>query len=147
MGFFINNKSSKRVVRRTGGKLFIKYTNTTPTTSIAAMNVGAWGDPHMYIRKPQTLNPNDYSRGVFLAKWDDNKSGSSGLNEIRLIDLQTATATVKIFYTNKAYNTAKVVSSIRVELNGNSTNYTTANTSSSTVTAGPITMKIVRLGS
>jgi len=147
MGFFINNKSSKRVVRRTGGNFFIKYTNTTPKTSIAAMNVGAWGDPHMYIRKPQTLNPNDYSRGVFLAKWDDNKSGASGLNEIRLIDLQTATDTVKIFYTNKAYNTAKVVSSIRVELNGNSTNYTTANTSSSTVTAGPITMKIVRLGS
>jgi Major tropism determinant N-terminal domain len=122
-------------------------TTATPTTSMAAMNVGAWGDPHMYIRKAQTLNPNNYRRGVFLAKWDDNKSGASGFNEIRFIDLQTTTDTVKIFYTNKAYNTAKVVSSVRVELNRNSTNYTTANTSTATVTAGPITMRIVRVGS
>jgi len=121
-------------------------TTAAPTTSIAAMNVGAWGDPHMYVRKAQTLNPNDYRRGVFLAKWDDNKSGASGLNEIRFIDLQTTTDTVKIFYTNKAYNTAKVVSSVRVELNGNSTNYTTANTSTVTVTVGPIIMRIVRVG-
>jgi hypothetical protein len=113
-------------------------------TRLAAMNIGAWGDPHFYIRKPQTLNPSDYGRGVFLAKWDDNKAGASGLNEIRFIDLQTATATVKIFYTNKQWNNgAKVISNIRVELNGNSTTYT----NNADVTAGPITMKIVKFGS
>jgi hypothetical protein len=113
-------------------------------TSLAAMNIGAWGDPHFYIRKPQTLNPSDYTRGVFLAKWDDNKAGTSGLNEIRFIDLQTTTDTVKIFYTNKQWNNgAKVVSNIRVELNGNSTTYT----NNADVTAGPITMKIIKFGS
>jgi hypothetical protein len=108
------------------------------------MNIGAWGDPHFYIRKPQTLNPSDYTRGVFLAKWDDNKAGASGLNEIRFVDLQTATSTVKIFYTNKEWNNgAKVISNIRVELNGNSTTYT----NNADIAAGPITMRIVKFGS
>jgi hypothetical protein len=111
---------------------------------LAAMNIGAWGDPHFYIRKPQTLNPSNYRRGVFLAKWDDNKAGATGLNEIRFIDLQTATGTVKIFYTNKQWNNgAKVISNIRVELNGNSTTYT----NNADVTAGPITMNIMKFGS
>jgi hypothetical protein len=27
---------------------------------LAGMNVGAWGDPHLYIRQSQSLNPNNY---------------------------------------------------------------------------------------
>jgi hypothetical protein len=91
------------------------------------MNVGAWGDPHIYIRKPQSLNPSNPTIGKFLAKLDDNKSGASGSNEIRLLDIQTSdNNTYKVFYRNKAWsNGAKVVDRVRVEVNGSSTIYTT----------------------
>jgi hypothetical protein len=115
-----------------------------PTMSVAGMNVGAWGDPHLYVRKPQSLNPLNTSIGKFLARWDDNKSGTAGLKEIRLLDFQTTTDTVKIYYTNMLKsNGAKRISSMRVELNGHSTTYT----NTARVVAGPVTLRTFKLGS
>lgn len=119
-------------------------TAPTPSTTLGSMVVGAWGDPHLYIKVPNSSNPTNPVNGKILAQWGDNKSGAAGNNELKLIDLQTSTDTIKIYYTNKNWgNTAKVVDSIRVERNGASTSY--SNTAK--VVVGPITLSILKQGS
>lgn len=113
---------------------------TYDTLQLPGMNLGGWGDPHLYVRQPQTLNPNDLSSGKFLAKWGDNKS--AGLNELLLLHIETIKHKIKIYYTNKNYSTGKVVNSIRVVKNGVSTIYT----NSAFVTAGPVTLSIAKIG-
>ncbi|MFM8759677.1 MAG: PA domain-containing protein, partial [Methylophilaceae bacterium] len=80
-----------------------------------------------------------------VAFWDDNKQGLSGNNELQLIDLQTSSARVKVYYTNKTWtryytNGAKFVDNVRVNLNGVSTTYN----NTTRITAGPLTIKILR---
>jgi hypothetical protein len=126
------NKSSKKISVRKAEEI----------QQLAAMNVGGWGDPHMYIRQAQSLNANDYTSGKFLAKWGDNKSGTAG-KELLLLSIETVSKTkLQVYYTNKNYSTAKTIQSIRVVYNDVSTTYT----NSAYVVAGPITIAIIKLG-
>lgn len=113
----------------------------SPALSVLpSMTVGAWGDPHLYVNV-NSLDGQSRLQAKTIAKLGDNKAGSSGNNEIKLLDLQTATDTVKIYYTNKIWaNNAKVVDSVRVEYNGASATYT----NSTRVTLGPINLYILK---
>jgi hypothetical protein len=75
-----------------------------------------------------------------IGVWSDNKAGSSGNNELKLIDLQTNSDTIRIFYTNKARGVAKVADSVRVELNGVSTTYS----NTARVIVGPFRINIFK---
>ena len=132
------------------GKLFINR-NTNKITvraveniqELAAMNVGAWGDPHLYIRQAQSLNPNDYASGKFLAKWGDNKAGSQG-KELLLLSIETiARVKLQVYYTSKNLGSGKAVASIRVVQDNVSTTYS----NTAYVVVGPISISILKLGS
>ena len=137
--FFGFRKNGKLLINRSNNKIIVK--KVEDIKQLAAMNVGAWGDPHLYIRQPRSLNPNDYSRGKFIAKWGDNKVGSNG-KELLLLDIETVLIKLKVYYTNKNYNTAKAIESIRVVYNNISTTY--SNTAYATI--GPITISIIKVG-
>lgn len=115
-----------------------------PLSSLSAMTVGAWGDPHMYI-SVSSLDSKKRTVTKKIAQWGDNKQGSSGNNELKLLDLETSTDIVKIYYTNKNWVSVggKVIASIRVEHNGASTTYT----NTTKLTAGPVQLNILRQGS
>lgn len=133
------------------GKLFInKNTNRIAVRKadnikqLAGMNVGAWGDPHLYIRQSQSLNPNNYTVGKFLAKWGDNKPGSQD-KELLLLSIETVTKIkLQVYYTNQNYapNGAKTIKNIRIVYNNVSTTYT----NTAYVTVGPITISIIKVG-
>ena len=123
-------------------------TAAPPATSLPGMNIGGWGDPNLYVRKQNSLNASNPRYGTYMARWSDNKSGADGLAEIMLLNMQTTTHSVKIFYTNKdrvigSAVRGRRISSIRVELNGVSTTYTNY----ARITAGPISIRISKLGS
>ena len=114
-----------------------------PLTTLPAMAIGAWGDPHMYIRVTAP-DPNNRLISTQVATWGDNKDGSSGNNELLLVELQTSTDTIKVFYTNKTWsNLAKVVANVRVEYNGVSTTYT----DTARVVRNPLVLNIFKMGS
>ena len=115
-----------------------------PLSSLSAMTVGGQGDPHLYITTSSTDSKNRVSTKT-IAQWGDNKPGSAGNNEIKLLDLQTSTDTIKIFYTSKPYspNNAKIIDNMRVEYNGTSTTYS----STTRLTLGPVTLNILKAGS
>jgi hypothetical protein len=130
------------------GKLFISRATTKIVVrqqdnvkQLAAMNVGGWGDPHMYIRRAQTLNPNNYSSGKFLAKWGDNKVGSGG-TELLLLDIETRLIKLKVYYTVKNWKTAKAIESFRIVYN----NITRTFNNTAYATIGPITISIIKVG-
>jgi hypothetical protein len=130
------------------GKLFISRATTRIVVrqqdnvkQLAAMNVGGWGDPHMYIRQAQTLNPNNYSSGKFLAKWGDNKVGSGG-TELLLLDVETRLMKLKVYYTVKNWNAAKAIESFRIVHN----NVTRTFNNTAYATIGPITISIIKVG-
>lgn len=115
-----------------------------PLSSLSAMTVGGWGDPHLYITT-SSVDSKNRTRTKTIAQVGDNKPGSAGSNELILLDLQTTTDTIKIYYTNKPWQggTAKIIDTIRVEHNTVSTNY--SNTTK--VTIGPVTLRIAKIGS
>lgn len=118
-----------------------QITAPTPLTSLGPMLVGGWGDPHLYVKALNSSRPNNPTIGKILAKWGDNKSGAAGNNELKLIDLETSTDTIKIYYTNKNWNPrGKVVASVRVELNGTSVSYS----DTAKIVVGPITLSILK---
>ena len=112
-----------------------------PLSTLSAMTVGAWGDPHFYITTSSTDSKNRVSTKT-IAQWGDNKPGISGNNELQLLDLQTSTHSIKIYYTNKAYGNAKVIDNIRVNYNTVSTTYN----STTKLTLGPVTLNILKNG-
>lgn len=114
-----------------------------PTSVLSPMTLGGWGDPHLYITISSADSKNRTSTKT-IAQVGDNKLGSAGNNELILLDLQTTTDTIKIYYTNKPYiNTAKIIDNIRVEYNGVSTTYS----STTKATIGPVTLSIAKIGS
>jgi hypothetical protein len=130
------------------GKLFISRTTNTIVVrqqdniqQLAAMNVGGWGDPHLYIRQAQTLNPNNLSSGKFLAKWGDNKAGSGG-TELLLLDVETRLMKLKVYYTVKNWKIAKAIESFRIVHN----NVTRTFNNTAYTTIGPITISIIKVG-
>jgi hypothetical protein len=137
--FFGFGQSGKLFINKSTNKITVR--KTEDIKQLAAMNVGGWGDPHLYIRKAQTLNPNNYSTGQFLAKWGDNKAGSNG-KELLLLDIETVLIKLQVYYTNKNWNSAKAIESIRVVYNNISTTYN--NTAYATI--GPITISIIKVG-
>jgi len=137
-GFFGFGKQGKLLINR-NNKLVVRQVDFIQ--QLAAMNVGAWGDPHMYIRQGQSLNPNNYTAGKFLAKWGDNKVGSND-KELLLLSVETVLMKVQIYYTNQNFFTAKTIKNIRVVYNNVSTTYT----NSAYIVAGPITISIIKLG-
>jgi len=112
-----------------------------PLSTLTAMTVGAWGDPHFYITTSSVDSKNRVSTKT-IAQWGDNKPGISGNNELQLLDLQTSTHSIKIYYTNKAYGNAKVIDNIRVNYNTVSTTYN----STTKLTLGPVTLNILKNG-
>ena len=124
-------------------KVFPPKPPSPPLSSLSAMTVGAWGDPHLYITTSSVDSKNRVSTKT-IAQWGDNKPGSAGNNEIKLLDLQTTTDTTKIFYTNKPWQntTAKIIDNIRVEYNGTSTTYN----STIKLIRGPVTLNILKVG-
>jgi hypothetical protein len=110
-----------------------------PLSSLPSMTIGTIGDPHMYI-SVSALNDRRRTVTKRIATWSDNKKGASGNNELKLIDLQTDSNTIRIFYTNKARGSAKVVDNIRVEFNGVSTTYN----NTSRVIIGPFRINIFK---
>ena len=137
--FFGFGKNAKLFINRSTNKIVVR--KAEDIRQLAAMNVGGWGDPHLYIRQAQTLNPNNYSTGKFLAKWGDNKVGSNG-KELLLLDIETVLIKLRVYYTNKNWNTAKAIESIRIVYNNVSTTYN--NTAYATI--GPITISIIKVG-
>jgi hypothetical protein len=125
-------------------KVFPPKPPSPPLSSLSAMTVGGWGDPHLYITTSSTDSKNRTSTKT-IAQWGDNKAGASGNNEIKLLDLQTSTDTIKVFYTNKPYgnSTAKIIDNMRVEYNGTSTTYN----DTIKLTRGPVTLNILKIGS
>jgi hypothetical protein len=128
-------------------KVFPPKPPSPPLSTLTAMTVGGTGDPHMYI-SVSSLDSRKRTVTKTIATWDDNKQGAAGNNELKLIDLETTTHSVKVFYTNRIWtqprlNGAKVIANIRVELNGVSTTYT----NTAKVTAGPINLNILRVSS
>ena len=115
-----------------------------PLSSLSAMTVGGWGDPHLYITTSSVDSKNRVNTKT-IAQWGDNKPGSAGNNEIQLLNLQTTTDTIKIFYTSKPYspNNAKIIDNMRVEYNGTSTTYN----NTIKLTRGPVTLNILKNGS
>jgi len=113
-------------------------------SSLSAMTVGAWGDPHMYI-SVSSLDNKKRTVTKKIAQWGDNKQGASGNNELKLLDLETSTDIVKIYYTNKNWTSVggKVIASIRVEHNGASTTYT----NTTKLSVGPVQLNILKQGS
>ena len=133
------------------GKLFIvngqakikpPKSPSAPLSSLSAMTVGAWGDPHLYI-SVSSLDSKNRASTKTIAQWGDNKPGTAGNNELQLLDLQTSTASIKIYYTNKAYGSAKVIDTIRVVYNAVSTTYN----STTKLTLGPVALNILKIGS
>jgi hypothetical protein len=113
-----------------------------PLSALPAMTVGGWGDPHLYITTSSTDSKNRVSTKT-IAQWGDNKPGTAGNNELQLLDLQTSADSIKIYYTNKAYGSAKIISNIRVVYNTVSTTYN----STTRLTLGPVTLNILKAGS
>ena len=137
--FFGLGRDGKLLINRNTNKIIVKKEENVK--QLAAMNVGGWGDPHMYIRQAQTLNPNNYSSGKFLAKWGDNKVGSGG-TELLLLDVETRLMKLKVYYTVKNWKTAKAIESFRIV--HNNTTRTFNNTAYATI--GPITISIIKVG-
>ena len=125
-------------------KVFPPKPPSPPLSSLSAMTVGAWGDPHFYVTTSSTDSKNRVSTKT-IAQWGDNKAGASGNNEIKLLDIQTTTDTIKIYYTNKPWQntTAKIIDNMRVEYNGTSTTYN----NTIKLTRGPVTLNILKVGS
>jgi hypothetical protein len=115
-----------------------------PLSSLSAMTVGGWGDPHLYITTSSADSLNRTSTKT-IAQVGDNKPDSAGNNELILLNLQTTTDTIKIYYTNKPWlnGTAKIIDNIRVEHNDVSRTY--SNTTK--VIIGPVTLSIAKIGS
>ena len=137
--FFIVNNNGQFSVKTNPPK-----PQSPPVSSLPSMTIGGAGDPHMYLTV-SSLDNKKRTRTKRVATWDDNKTGTSGNNELKLIDLQTTTQSVKIFYTNRIWtqpmlNGAKVIANIRVEINGVSTTYT----NTAKVTAGPISLSVIK---
>jgi hypothetical protein len=135
-------KSGKFFIVNGQPKVFPPKPPSPPLSSLSAMTVGAWGDPHLYITVSSTDSKNRLSTKT-IAQWGDNKPGASGNNELQLLNLQTSTDTVKVYYTNKAYGNAKVISNIRVVYNTVSTTYN----ATTKVTVGPVNLNILKIGS
>lgn len=125
-------------------KTFPPRPPSPPLSSLPAMTVGGWGDPHIYITTSSVDSKNRTSTKT-IAQVGDNKPGSAGNNELILLDLQTTTDTIKIYYTNKPWQntTAKIIDSIKVEHNTVSTIYS----DTTKVVIGPVTLSIVKVGS
>jgi hypothetical protein len=125
-------------------KTFPPKPPSPPLSSLPAMTVGGWGDPHLYITTSSVDSKKRISTKT-IAQVGDNKPGSAGNNELILIDLQTTTDTIKIYYTNKPWQntTAKIIDTIRVEHNTVSTTYN----STTKVVIGPVTLSIAKIGS
>jgi|LakMenEpi03Aug12_release.lakeMendotaPanAssembly.Ray.scaffolds.fasta_scaffold54943_2 hypothetical protein len=113
-----------------------------PLSSLPGMTIGGWGDPHLYITT-SSVDSKKRVKTKTIAQWGDNKAGVAGNNEIQLLDLQTLTHSIKIYYTNKAYGSAKVIDNIRVNYNGVSTIYN----ATTKLTLGPVTLYILKKGS
>jgi hypothetical protein len=115
-----------------------------PTSTLPPMTLGGWGDPHLYITTSSVDSQNRTSTKT-IAQVGDNKPGSSGSNELILLDLQTTTHTIKIYYTNKPWQngTAKIIDTIRVEHNTVSTTYN----NTTKIIIGPVTLNIAKVGS
>jgi hypothetical protein len=139
--FFGFGSNGRLFINRNTNKINVRKADNIQ--ELAAMNVGAWGDPHLYIRQAQSLNPNNYTTGKFLAKWGDNKVGTQG-KELLLLSIETvARVKLQVYYTNKNLGAGKAVDSIRVVNNNVSTTYT----NTAYVVAGPISISILKLGS
>ena len=125
-------------------KIFPPKPPSPPLSILPAMTLGGWGDPHLYVSTSSVDSKNRTSTKI-IAKVGDNKSGSAGNNELMLLDLETTTHTIKVYYTNKPWQntTAKIIDNIRVEYNGTSTTYNTT----TKVTIGPATLNIAKIGS
>jgi len=123
-------------------KVFPPKPPSPPLSSLSAMTIGGQGDPHLYITVSSLDSKNRISTKT-IAQWGDNKPGVSGNNELQLLNLQTSTDTIKVYYTNKAYGNAKVISNIRVVYNTVSTIYD----ATTKVTAGPVNLNILKIGS
>jgi hypothetical protein len=115
-----------------------------PVSTLPAMTLGGWGDPHLYMTVSSASSKNRTSTKT-IAKFGDNKPGSAGNNELILLDLQTTTDTIKIYYTNKPWRntTAKIIDNIRVEHNTVSTTYN----DTSKLIIGPVSLNIAKIGS
>ena len=137
--FGFGNSNGKLFISRATNRIVVRKQDGVK--QLAAMNVGGWGDPHLYIRQAQTLNPNNYSSGKFLAKWGDNKVGSGG-TELLLLDVETRLIKLKVYYTVKNWKTAKAIESFRIV--HNNTTRTFNNTAYATI--GPITISIIKAG-
>ena len=123
-------------------KVFPPKPPSPPLSSLSAMTIGGQGDPHLYITVSSLDSKNRISTKT-IAQWGDNKPGVSGNNELQLLNLQTSTDTIKVYYTNKAYGNAKVISNIRVVYNTVSTIYD----ATTKVTVGPVNLNILKIGS
>jgi|688.fasta_scaffold18650_2 hypothetical protein len=137
--FGFGNSNGKLFISRATNRLVVRQQDNIK--KLAAMNVGGWGDPHLYIRQAQTLNPNNYSSGKFLAKWGDNKVGSGG-TELLLLDVETRLMKLKVYYTVKNWKTAKAIESFRIVHN----NVTRTFNNTAYTTIGPITISIIKVG-
>ena len=137
--FGFGDRNGKLFISRATNRLVVRQQDNVK--QLAAMNVGGWGDPHLYIRRAQTLNPNNYSSGKFLAKWGDNKVGSGG-TELLLLDVETRLMKLKVYYTVKNWKTAKAIESFRIVHNNTTTTFN--NTAYATI--GPITISIIKVG-
>jgi hypothetical protein len=85
MGIFINNKNSKRIIRRSStGGIFTKYVAPAAESpgSIIPFNVGVWGDPHFNIYNITSTGSQNY-----LAQWDDNAGTNN--SEVLLVYIKT----------------------------------------------------------
>jgi hypothetical protein len=138
--FFGFGSSGRLFINRNTNRIIVRKADNIQ--ELAAMNVGGWGDPHLYIRQAQSLNPNNYTAGKFLAKWGDNKVGTEG-KELLLLSIETvARVKLQVYYTNKNLSPGKAIASIRVVHNNVSTTYT----NTAYVVAGPISISILKLG-
>jgi hypothetical protein len=137
-------KNGKFFIVNGQAKVFPPKPPSPPTSTLSPMTLGGWGDPHLYITT-SSVDSNNRTSTKTIAQVGDNKPGSTGNNELLLLDLQTSTDTIKIFYTNKPYtpNNAKIIDTIRVVYNTVSTTYS----GTTKVIIGPVTLNIAKVGS
>jgi hypothetical protein len=114
------------------------------------MKIGGWGDPHFYIQKLNSVNGSNRMIARFLSRWTDNKTFQGTTDkELRFLDAETTTDSIKVFYTKGIISrNRQVIRNIRVVHNNNTTTVSVNdNAAVNRIVAGPMTIAILRRGS